>query len=68
MAAFALAYSPLGHEIEYTSTTLRISGIPVLDSGILHIRILLHDYFHDSGMQLVFIPHWGRTSLKVADV
>ena len=68
MASGTFADSSLGHEVENTSSPLRISRIPVLDSRVLHVRIFLHDYLHDCGMELVLVPHRSGTPFHVADI
>ena len=68
MASAALAYSPLGDEVEYSSPALGITRIPVLDSGILDLGILLYHYLHHGRMQLVFISHRSRTSFHIAHI
>ena len=68
MTSGTLAYTPLGHEIEYTSLTLGISRIPVLDGRILNLGILLYNNLHHCRMKLVFITHRSSTSLHVTHI
>ena len=68
MASAALAYSSLGDEVEYSSPALGITRIPVLDSGILDLGILLDHYLHHSRMQLVLITHRSGTAFHIAHI
>ena len=61
----ALAYSPLGHEVQDSATPLCIAGVPVLDRGIFHVGILLHNDLHNCCMELVLIPHRSGTTFHV---
>ena len=66
MRAFALADTPLRHEIEDTATSHGISRIPVLDSAVTHIGIFLYDNLYNGSMELVLIPHRSGAAFHVA--
>ena len=68
VAAAPLADAALGHEVQDTALAIRISGIPVLDGGVLDIGILFHDDFHHGGVQLLFVPHGGGAAFHVTHV
>ena len=64
--AAALAYSPLGHEVEYASLSRGVAGIPVLHGAVLHVRVLLDDYFDHRRMELVLVPHRSGAAFHIA--
>ena len=68
MAAAALAYSSLGHEVEYASPPLCISRIPVLDRRVAHVGILFHNDFHHRRVKLVLVTHRGRAAFHIAHI
>ena len=45
--------------------SLRITRIPVLDSGIFYFSLLVDNNLNDSRMKLVFISHRSRTSFQI---
>ena len=59
-------YSPLGHEVKDSSTTVFIARIPVLHRAVFHVGIFERHDFHDCRMKLVFIAHRRRAAFHVA--
>ena len=64
----ALADAALGHEVQDAALAVGVAGVPVLNGGVLDIGILLHDDFHDGGMELLLVAHRGGTAFHVAHV
>ena len=42
--------SAFGYQVQHTALALAVTGVPVLDSTVLHLGILLHYNLHDGSM------------------
>ncbi len=62
------AYSTFGDEIVDAAFPVFITRIPVLNSRILHLRILKRHDFYNCSMELIFIPLRRRAPFHVAHV
>ena len=60
--------STLGDEVEHTTFTILIARIPVLHGGVFHLGSVLHNDFHDGGMELVFVAHRCGTAFEIAHI
>ena len=58
----------LGYKVQYTTLTMFITRIPVLNGRVLHLSIILDNNLYDSCMELVLITHWRCTSLQIRNV
>ncbi len=64
----AAQVATLRHEVENTALALLVAWIPVLHGAVLHLGTVFHYYLHNGGMQLVFVTHRCRASLKIRNV
>jgi len=64
----APANPTLGDKIVYAAPALLVTGIPVLDGGILDLRIVQGDQFHHRRVELVLVAHGGGAAFQVAYV
>ena len=58
----------LGDEVQHTSLTLLVAGIPVLNGRVLHFGTVLDNNLDNGGVQLVLIAHRGGTPFEIRDV
>ena len=58
----------LGYQVQHTTLTMLITRIPVLNSRVFHLSIVLDNYLDNSRMKLILITHWRCTSLQVRNV
>ena len=63
----AAAGAALGDEIVDAALAVFVAGIPVLDGGILDLRIVESHQFHHGGVQLVGVAHGRGAAFQVAD-
>ena len=68
LTVVATQVATLGDEVEHTTLSVLVTGIPVLHGGILHLGIVVDDNLDDGGMELVLIAHRSRTSLKIRHI
>ena len=68
MGAFTLADSALGHKVQDAALAVCVSGVPVLDRGVLYIGPFLNYYLHHGGVKLLLVSHWGGAAFHVGDV
>src|SRR5690606_3235039 len=61
------AVSALGHKVVDTTLAVLVAGIPVLYRGILDLGIVQRHELDHGGVQLVLVPHGGRTAFEVTD-
>ena len=64
----AAAESAFGHEVIYTSLTILVAGIPVLDGRIFDFSAFFDDNLDNGGMKLILIAHRGGAPFKIGDV
>ncbi len=62
------AITAFGDKIVDATLPVLISGIPVLNRGVLDLCILQGNELHYCGMQLIFIAHRSRTSFQIAHI
>src|SRR5213595_2041510 len=62
------ALPPLRDEVVDPALPLLVAGVPVLDRGILDLRIVEGDQFDDRGMKLIRVPDRRRASFEVAHI
>src|SRR5438552_1538924 len=62
------ALPPLRDEVVDPALPLLVAGVPVLDRGILDLRIVEGDQFDDRGVQLIRVPDRRRASFEVAHI
>src|SRR5207302_10431463 len=64
----AEALPPLRDEVVDPALALLVARVPVLNRGILDLRIVEGDQFDDRGMQLIRVADRRRASLEIAHV
>jgi hypothetical protein len=64
----AAAVAPLGDEVVDAADAVLVAGVPVLDSGVLDLRVVERDQFDDGCVQLVLVAHRRRAALEITDV
>ena len=57
-----------GDEVIDSTLSIFVAGIPVLNGGVFHLGVFVHDDFDDGGVELVFVAHRGSATFKVADI
>ena len=67
-AIHATQVSALGNEVQHTTLTVLVAGIPVLYGRVLYLCPVLYHYLHDGGMQLVLVAHGGGTAFQIGHV
>jgi hypothetical protein len=68
LGAVAAAVGALGHEVVDAALAVLVARIPVLDGGVLHLRILQRDDLDHRRMKLVVVALGRRAALQIADV
>src|SRR5262249_13336532 len=68
LGVLATAGAALGDEVENAAFAFFVSRIPVLDRGVLDLRVVERHELHHGRVQLVLIAGRGGASLEVGDV
>src|SRR5947199_389469 len=58
----------LGDEVVDAALPVLVPGIPVLDRGVLDLRVVKGDQLDDRGVELVRVSDRGRAAFEIADV
>ena len=68
-AGVATAQLPaFGDEVIDSALSIFVAGIPVLNGGVFHLGVFVHDDFNDGCVELVFIAHRGSATFEVTDI
>src|SRR3990170_2923258 len=62
------ALPALRHEVVDPAAALFVTGVPVLDRGVLDLRVVERDELDDRRMELVLVPDRCRAAFKIAHV
>ena len=68
MGAFSLTDAALGHKVKDSALAVLVSGVPVLDRGVLYIGPFLNNYLHNGGVKLLLVTHWGGAAFHIGEV
>ena len=64
-AAGTTALAPLGHEVVDAADAVFITGVPVLNGGVLDRGVIQDHQLHHRSMQLIGVEHRSRAALEV---
>ena len=66
LGVFTRTLAALGDKVVNAAFSILVARVPILNGGVLDLRVVGRNQLHHGSMKLVFITHWCATPLKVA--